>query len=57
MTSQRVMIQCLESLVQKVHAGVVIHFEKIGPDPPPVEGRDDLDMVDGERQDDEVCRK
>ena len=25
----------LESLVQKVHSGVVIHFEKFGPDPPP----------------------
>lgn len=26
--------QCLESLVQKVQSGVVIHFEKTGPDPP-----------------------
>ena len=25
----------LESLVQKVHSGVVIHFEKFGPDPSP----------------------
>lgn len=32
--------QCLESLVQKVLSGVVINFEKTGPDPPPVgEGR------------------
>lgn len=28
--------QCLESLVQKVLSGVVINFEKTGPDPPPV---------------------
>lgn len=26
--------QCLESLVQKVQSGVVINFEKTGPDPP-----------------------
>ena len=26
--------QCLESLVQKVHSGVVLNFEKVGPDPP-----------------------
>lgn len=28
--------QCLESLVQKVQSGVVLNFEKTGPDPPPV---------------------
>lgn len=33
----------LESLVQKVHSGVVIHFEKFGPDPPPItEGKHGL---------------
>ena len=26
----------IESLVQKVQSGVVIQFEKIGPDPPPL---------------------
>ncbi|XP_022238341.1 integrator complex subunit 6-like [Limulus polyphemus] len=35
-TSHRVLMQCLESLVQKIQSGVVINFEKIGPDPPPV---------------------
>lgn len=31
--------QCLESLAQKVQSGVVINFEKTGPDPVPnVEG-------------------
>ncbi|XP_066562483.1 integrator complex subunit 6 [Amia ocellicauda] len=35
--SQRMLNQCLESLVQKIHSGVVINFEKTGPDPPPVE--------------------
>lgn len=34
--TQRMLNQCLESLVQKVLSGVVINFEKTGPDPPPV---------------------
>lgn len=33
-TSHRMMLQCIDSLVQKVQSGVVINFEKIGPDPP-----------------------
>lgn len=37
--SQRMLNQCLESLVQKIQSGVVINFEKTGPDPPPLEGR------------------
>ncbi len=37
-TSQRVLHQCIDSLVQKLQSGVVIHFEKIGADPPPVTG-------------------
>uniref|UniRef100_A0A8C0YI69 Integrator complex subunit 6 n=1 Tax=Cyprinus carpio carpio TaxID=630221 RepID=A0A8C0YI69_CYPCA len=37
--SQRMLNQCLESLVQKIQSGVVIHFEKTGPDPPPTEGK------------------
>ena len=35
-TSHRMMMQCIDSLVQKVQSGVVINFEKIGPDPPPI---------------------
>ncbi|KAG7467270.1 hypothetical protein MATL_G00151670 [Megalops atlanticus] len=35
--SQRMLNQCLESLVQKIQSGVVINFEKTGPDPLPVE--------------------
>ena len=35
-TSQRVLHQCIDSLVQKLQSGVVIHFEKFGPDPPPI---------------------
>lgn len=35
-TSQRALLQCVESLVQKIQSGVVINFEKIGPDPPAV---------------------
>ncbi|XP_042553444.1 sarcoma antigen 1 isoform X1 [Dipodomys spectabilis] len=34
--TQRMLNQCLESLVQKVQSGVVINFEKTGPDPLPV---------------------
>ncbi|XP_057706206.1 integrator complex subunit 6 isoform X2 [Corythoichthys intestinalis] len=32
--TQRMLNQCLESLVQKVQSGVVLNFEKSGPDPP-----------------------
>lgn len=35
-TSHRMLMQCVDSLVQKIQSGVVIHFEKIGPDPPPL---------------------
>lgn len=35
--SQRMLNQCLESLVQKIQSGVVINFEKTGPDPSPTE--------------------
>ena len=34
-TSHRMLHQCIDSLVQKLQSGVVIHFEKIGPDPVP----------------------
>ncbi|XP_069723421.1 integrator complex subunit 6-like isoform X2 [Phaenicophaeus curvirostris] len=44
--TQRMLNQCLESLVQKVQSGVVINFEKSGPDPAPV-GEDGL--VDSSR--------
>lgn len=35
------LMQCIDSLVQKVQSGVVINFEKIGPDPPPVDSKDE----------------
>ncbi|KAA0715800.1 Integrator complex subunit 6 [Triplophysa tibetana] len=35
--SQRMLNQCLESIVQKIQSGVVINFEKTGPDPSPTE--------------------
>lgn len=34
--TQKMLHASLESLVQKVQTGVVINFEKIGPDPPPL---------------------
>lgn len=46
-TSQRMLMQCVDSLVLKVQSGVVVNFEKIGPDPPLIAGdgvnRDDMD--------------
>ena len=33
-STQRMLYQCLESLVGKIQAGVVINFEKFGNDPP-----------------------
>lgn len=36
-TTQRSILQSIEALVQKVQSGVVIQFEKVGPDPLPLE--------------------
>jgi len=36
-TTQRSILQSIDALVQKVQGGVVIQFEKAGPDPPPIE--------------------
>jgi len=52
-TSNRVLHQCIESLVQKLQSGVVIHFEKTGSDPPllgdeePIDSelKPDIDLV------------
>lgn len=41
--TQRMLNQCLESLVQKVQSGVVLNFEKTGPDPPPVGEENSVD--------------
>lgn len=43
--SQRMLNQCLESLVQKIQSGVVINFEKTGPDPPPLEGKRHIRLI------------
>lgn len=40
-SSQRSLMQCLESVVQKIQGGVVIQFEKFGPDPPPISQEED----------------
>ncbi|XP_022117379.2 integrator complex subunit 6 isoform X1 [Pieris rapae] len=45
-TSHRMLMQCIDSLVQKVQSGVVINFEKIGPDPPPIDGGPNRDGED-----------
>ncbi|KAK4886209.1 hypothetical protein RN001_002480 [Aquatica leii] len=44
-TSHRMLNQCIDSLVQKVQNGVVINFEKIGPDPPPPNLEKSEDML------------
>lgn len=36
-TTQRSILQSIDALVQKVQSGVVIQFEKIGPNPPPLD--------------------
>jgi len=48
-TSSRVLHQCIESLVQKLQSGVVIHFEKIGSDPPLLPDSDIVEL--GETKD------
>lgn len=45
-TSHRMLMQCIDSLVQKVQSGVVINFEKIGPDPPSIDGAPNRDGED-----------
>ncbi|XP_033097215.1 integrator complex subunit 6-like [Anneissia japonica] len=35
--SMKTLYQCLESLSQKMQSGVVLNFEKIGPDPQPIQ--------------------
>lgn len=45
------MMQCIDSLVQKVQSGVVINFEKIGPDPPPL--NNETQHVDDDENEDE----
>ncbi|EEB20415.1 dice1/dead/H box polypeptide, putative [Pediculus humanus corporis] len=52
-TSHRMLMQCIDSLVQKVQSGVVINFEKIGPDPSPVDGKDE-NGEQSEAQDDKA---
>jgi integrator complex subunit 6 len=37
-SSQRMLYQCLESLVVKIQPGVVMNFEKFGNDPPQLKG-------------------
>ena len=40
--------QCIDSLVQKIQHGVVINFEKFGPDPTPLlpESNKDAEIMD-----------
>lgn len=48
-TSHRMLNQCIDSLVQKVQNGVVINFEKIGPDPQPtIEKQEDSNLIKDE---------
>ena len=54
-SSQRMLNQCLESLVTKIQAGVVLNFEKHGNDPPPMRNEDNS-MIASDRLW-EKCRK
>lgn len=50
--TQKMLHASLESLVQKVQTGVVINFEKIGPDPPPItDGKMETETDTKENQD------
>ncbi|RWS30395.1 integrator complex subunit 6-like protein [Leptotrombidium deliense] len=44
-SSQRSLMQCLESVVQKIQGGVVIQFEKVGADPPVIIPNDDEEQT------------
>ena len=46
-TSHRVLHQCIDSLVQKLQFGVVINFDKLGPDPLPPPGLDKPEEEEG----------
>lgn len=50
--SHRMFQQCIDSLVQKVQSGVVINFEKIGPDPPPInsDGKEAPDVIEVDKE-------
>ncbi|XP_071547300.1 integrator complex subunit 6 isoform X3 [Panulirus ornatus] len=50
--SHRMFQQCIDSLVQKVQSGVVMNFEKIGPDPPPVnsDGKETPDVIEVDKE-------
>ncbi|KAK8731732.1 hypothetical protein OTU49_007447 [Cherax quadricarinatus] len=50
--SHRMFQQCIDSLVQKVQSGVVINFEKIGPDPPPInpDGKETPDVIEVDKE-------
>ncbi len=39
-STQRMLYQCLESLVAKIQPGVVLNFEKYGNDPPALKSMD-----------------
>jgi integrator complex subunit 6 len=54
-SSQRMLYQCLESLVAKIQPGVVLNFEKYGNDPVPI--RDDIPSQIALDRNWEKCRK
>ncbi|CAG0882627.1 unnamed protein product [Cyprideis torosa] len=48
-TTHRMLLQCIDSLVSKIQSGVVLHFEKSGPEPPPVAVERNDDGTPGSR--------
>ncbi|XP_063839642.1 integrator complex subunit 6-B [Ostrinia nubilalis] len=56
-TSHRMLMQCIDSLVQKVQSGVVINFEKIGPDPPPIDGGNNREGEQGDDMNHDVDKE
>ncbi|XP_074598860.1 integrator complex subunit 6-like [Brevipalpus obovatus] len=47
-SSQRSLMQCLESVIQKIQGGVVVHFEKFGMDPPPLTPDEETEEAHGQ---------
>lgn len=55
-STQRMLYQCLESLVAKIQAGVVINLEKFGNDPPLIKSDEMISQLASDRLW-EKCRK
>ena len=56
LTSQKSLVQCMESLTQKLQPGVVISFKKIGSKSSPSAGQENME-VEGKEKEGRVRRR